>query len=653
MHQFGGDSWRPNSELQSNHQQREFSFRYDNGRAPQYPQVGDRRPTSTRSYDRFDREGRGRPYGNFEADRRRYERGAKGYGRGYGGRKFPATADRPLLRSTRGSTPEQLTGMAEEEKGQRRFMVPEDISDSEEADMDESELDENYEPPEPTDRTELDSNMTNGSASEPPRKKQVLEKPDRNSADGESVPKWSNPDPYTVLPPPDESQKKRRDVVKLIRKARIAAEQESARSNAVAANDDFISLNFEDDTGAMKDVANDSEESDDKGKGVPGAPSGPRKFSHLSTLHGQTQVNAPGTVGSAVSAASLGPPPPYEPVSQAKDAKLADGIWPPPDTETALGSRKRTRDDQIKAGVPTQSKRKKGGKNARADGSILSEWQVRGSNPGTPWCMTDYAKVENVGYGYVIALLSLFYHLLTIYYRLHQEICDFYDFVKPREYEDIIRNELLQRLRHTIRSKYSNCDLQCFGSFAAGLYLPNADMDLVVISQSFMNSGRKQTCQTKTAMRGFADFLCHELVPERGSVEMIFGAKVPLIKFVDRITGLKVDLSFENDTGIIANGTFARWKAQFPAMPVIVTLVKQFLMMRGLNEVVNGGLGGFSVTCLVTSLLQNMPEVQCGALVPEEHLGFILMEFFNLYGKEFNTSTTGIQLSPPGYFDKV
>lgn len=178
-------------------------------------------------------------------------------------------------------------------------------------------------------------------------------------------------------------------------------------------------------------------------------------------------------------------------------------------------------------------------------------------------------------------------------------------------------------------------------------------MDLVVVSESFMNRNIKQICQSKTAMRNFADFLKHERVPEYASVEMIFGAKVPLIKFVDRITGLKVDLSFENDTGIIANGTFANWKAQFPAMPIIVTLIKQFLMMRGLNEVVNGGLGGFSVTCLVTSLLQNMPEVQRGALIPEQHLGFILMEFFNLYGNEFNTTTTGIRLNPPGYFDKV
>ena len=247
----------------------------------------------------------------------------------------------------------------------------------------------------------------------------------------------------------------------------------------------------------------------------------------------------------------------------------------------------------------------------------------------------------------------LLLHWLINSYSFHMEICDFYDFVRPREYEDVIRNELLQRLRYTIRKEYDHCDVRSFGSFAAGLYLPNADMDLVVVSDAFMARGRKFTCQTKYQMRYFADFLKYEQVPEPGSVEVIFGAKVPLIKFVDRVTGLRVDLSFENDTGIIANRTFASWKAQFPAMPIIVTLIKQFLMMRGLNEVVNGGLGGFSVTCLVTSLLQNMPEVQRGTLIPEQHLGFILMEFFNLYGNEFNTITTGIRMTPPYYFDKV
>ena len=142
-------------------------------------------------------------------------------------------------------------------------------------------------------------------------------------------------------------------------------------------------------------------------------------------------------------------------------------------------------------------------------------------------------------------------------------------------------------------------------------------------------------------------------IAQQGSVEVTTTAKVPLVKFVDRVTAIKVDVSFENDTGVIANNTFALWKKQFPAMPLLVTIIKQFLMMRGMNEVQYGGLGGFSVTCLVTSLLQNMPRVQSGELVPEQNLGEILIEFLDFYGNQFDTTHTGITMDPPGYFDKV
>ena len=203
-----------------------------------------------------------------------------------------------------------------------------------------------------------------------------------------------------------------------------------------------------------------------------------------------------------------------------------------------------------------------------------------------------------------------------------------------------------------IRSELPNCRVYCFGSFAAGLYLPNADMDLVIISNEFRDYGQKVVCQTNNSMRRFASYLAGTIA-EQGSIETITGAKVPIIKFVDRVTAIRVDISFENDTGIIANDTFKLWKRQHPAMPILVTIVKQFLMMRGLNEVANGGLGGFSVTCLVTSLLQNIPRVQAGEVIPEHHLGEMLIEFLDFYGNQLDISRTGISMNPPGYFDKV
>ena len=153
-------------------------------------------------------------------------------------------------------------------------------------------------------------------------------------------------------------------------------------------------------------------------------------------------------------------------------------------------------------------------------------------------------------------------------------------------------------------------------------------MDLVVISNEYRDTGEKVACQSHKSMHKLASQLRNSGMAAEGTVVVIAHAKEPLIKFLT-------------------------WKSQFPAMPILVTVIKQFLMMRGLNEVVNGGLGGFSVTCLVTSLLQNMPRVQTEGLIPEHHLGEMLIEFLDFYGNQLDISRTGITMEPPGYYNKV
>lgn len=218
-----------------------------------------------------------------------------------------------------------------------------------------------------------------------------------------------------------------------------------------------------------------------------------------------------------------------------------------------------------------------------------------------------------------------------------------------------MREDLVRRVRAAMVNLYADCDVRCFGSFASGLYLPTADMDLVCISRGFLKTGQpKEGLSGKQRyLHSIAAYLRKKEIPENGAVEVIAHAKVPILKFVDQQTGIKVDMCFENDTGLKAIDTCLAWRAQFPAMPILVMLIKQFLTMRGLHEVRNGGLGGFAVTCMVTSLLQNMPQVQSGNLVPERHLGEILMEFFDLYGNRFNLEGAAIRLNPCGYFEKV
>ncbi|KAL9113002.1 MAG: hypothetical protein Q9227_002867 [Pyrenula ochraceoflavens] len=146
----------------------------------------------------------------------------------------------------------------------------------------------------------------------------------------------------------------------------------------------------------------------------------------------------------------------------------------------------------------------------------------------------------------------------------------------------------------------------------------------------------------------YVDHIKKAGIAEVGSIKPIPAAKVPIIKFVDRLTGLNVDLSFNNSSGYVANETYEKWKLAYPALMPIIAILKQYLMIRGLNDVSIGGLGGFSLTCLVTSLIQHLPFES-----NPPNLGRVLIEFFNLYGKHFDYRRHGIRMEPPGYFHKV
>jgi non-canonical poly(A) RNA polymerase PAPD5/7 len=237
--------------------------------------------------------------------------------------------------------------------------------------------------------------------------------------------------------------------------------------------------------------------------------------------------------------------------------------------------------------------------------------------------------------------------------RLHKEIVDFYEYIRPRDFEARMRGRLVKELGDFCRALWSDAGVHPFGSYPTELYLPTSDMDLVVVSDRVLEQGGTfGRYSSNKNMRIFGATLKSKGFIS-GEPEYILGAKVPLVKFVNVQTQLKIDVSFENTSGLQGVSTFKAWKEQYPAMPVLVTLIKHFLGMRGLNEPVNGGIGGFSVICLVVSMLQMMPQVQSRSMDTMHHLGDLFMEFLDLYGNRFNYHDVAICLDPPRYIPKV
>jgi non-canonical poly(A) RNA polymerase PAPD5/7 len=350
----GSDSYRPPTN-------NGFDFRYD---APPTLDFS-RQPTNQHPLPSRPGQSRSDRNGGRMRDQNR-GRGARDRGgRGGRGGYFPKrAADRPFLQTNRQPTPERMAGMDEDEGAGTRFRPLEDVSDSDETDMDVSSDDE---------QAEVDDD------SEQPKKKQARTGV-RQAADGDSVPKWSNPDPYTALPPPDETSRKKKDVVKLIRKARVNPSSEEAPKPA-ATTDDFISFDFGDDVEEEQPGQVSSSESDaEAGNGVPGAPSGPR-YSHKDSIH------------------SLPPRPPQPAKIEFNIKNNAKRAFEPANidmkseldivSDPALGNRKRTHNDEIK-GPPLYVKKFVTSRPSK--GRITEEWAVKtGLNP-TPWCEDDHCE---------------------------------------------------------------------------------------------------------------------------------------------------------------------------------------------------------------------------------------------------------------------
>ena len=406
------DSWRPSNGLD---RQSDFTFRND-AHAPQYPREQDySRPIRSTDYTRpqTSRQRIGisrRDDANLNPARRGRCQSGK-YNR-------PAPSDRPLLRHNDDGvdSSEQMLGMMNGQAGARRFMAAEDISDSDEEQMEES------------DSEGARSNVSDANQGEiiegtlePPPKRRALTTSFSSTKAGLSEPKWSNPDPYTVLPPIDESHRKKRDVVKLIRKARKEAEVVGAERNQAAANDDFISFAIDEDPPNMAKDATSSLRADwsgEHGVGVPGAPTGLPQFSHLENLH---QRDAPGTSETAVTAGSLGPPPglpssfslPLPPPPSALPEKVVldtslstAGVFARVDTAAfdgseggALGSRKRTYDDRIRYnGREPVGRSERKGKKAKVSGSIVEDWIPGPGIDPIPWVRRADILTANAGF---------------------------------------------------------------------------------------------------------------------------------------------------------------------------------------------------------------------------------------------------------------
>lgn len=239
--------------------------------------------------------------------------------------------------------------------------------------------------------------------------------------------------------------------------------------------------------------------------------------------------------------------------------------------------------------------------------------------------------------------------------RLHQELVEFCRYLSPSVEESALRDLAVARVEKEIKLIWTGAKVEVFGSYATGLYLPTSDIDAVVL-----NSG---CTDIAAGLKALANALLRKQIAK--NVQVIAKAKVPIIKFEESESGYAFDVSFD-----VANGPQAASHIKFlldtmPAMRPLVMILKVFLQQRELNEVYQGGLGSYALLVLVATHLQLHPSRRPGkderetkrrksqdqtAMIMEQNLGLLLVDFFRLYGRALNSAVVGISCRRGGKF---
>lgn len=220
---------------------------------------------------------------------------------------------------------------------------------------------------------------------------------------------------------------------------------------------------------------------------------------------------------------------------------------------------------------------------------------------------------------------------------LHKEILDFYEYIKPRPSEIRMRADLVERVKRIILRQYPEATVEVFGSYRTCLYLPTSDIDICVLGK-----------WDKLPLFTLEEALLKADIAVKGSLMVIDKTTVPIIKFTDSLTEVKVDISFNTELGPRAVELIKSYIQEFPHIPKLIFVLKQFLAQRQLNEVYFGGINSYNLFLLFVSFFQLHPRNMTSD--KSANLGVLLIEFFELYGKNFNYMKTGICVNDGGSY---
>jgi non-canonical poly(A) RNA polymerase PAPD5/7 len=226
--------------------------------------------------------------------------------------------------------------------------------------------------------------------------------------------------------------------------------------------------------------------------------------------------------------------------------------------------------------------------------------------------------------------------------RFHCEIIDFYQYISPKKEDHMLRISAVDKIKKIIEDGISDCSLIPFGSFVTQLYLPNSDVDMVLMSKVH----NKQTLLTK------ASKIVKKSPDVFTNVEILKNARVPIIKFTEAETGVDFDICFNEEGGLLNIDEFMQAFEIHPEIKYLMFIFKVVLRQRRLNNSFTGGIGSFLLFCMVLAFLREFKrrKINEGGINALKNctLTDYLLKFLYFYGIEFDYQRREILMTNGG-----
>ncbi|KAH9802702.1 nucleotidyltransferase family protein [Citrus sinensis] len=235
--------------------------------------------------------------------------------------------------------------------------------------------------------------------------------------------------------------------------------------------------------------------------------------------------------------------------------------------------------------------------------------------------------------------------------QMHKEIVDFCDFLSPTSEEREVRTTAGEAVLDLFKYTWPKCKPKVFGTFRTGLYLPTSDIDVVIMESGIHNPA--------TGLQALSRALLQRGIAKK--IQVIAKARVPIVKFFEKKSGVSFDISFDAQNGPKAAEFIKDALAECPPLRPLCLILKVFLQQRELNEVYSGGIGSFALLTMIMAVLKIVNDVPYMAYLqslykcrasPEHNLGILLVNFFDFYGRKLKTTDVGVSCKGAGSFFK-